>query len=190
MTLRTLFCFTFLASFLLGGCGTLFEIDLTVVGEKTALERQVLGTYQDLGRDLTVYSSVRAVQPDGSLEPPPPTTESQREVLRAINNRRYNRDDLDTLLSAGVLGEANDGLVMMRQSEQLPVGDLTSDLVDQILEEENQDRETIIARLVKTTPGVTEGQRGEVAWIFAQLNQDLAPAGAPVQNREGEWRQK
>jgi hypothetical protein len=172
------------------GCRSLFRIDLTVVGERTALERQVLGTYEELGRDLTTYASVRGVQPDGSLQAPPPATDSQRLVLQAINNRRYNRDDLNTLLTNGVVGEANDGMLALLDMERLGNLDLSRDLVQQVIDEENRDREVIMERLMKTTPGVTENQRSEVAWIFATLNQDLAPEDSPIQTREGEWERK
>ena len=59
-----------------------------------------------------------------------------------------------------------------------------------MVEEENRDRATLLARLMETTPGVTESDRGEVAWILATLNQQAAPKGATLQGRDGTWRTK
>lgn len=171
----------------LTGCSRLLGINLNIVGEKTSLERQVLGTYEELGTDLAVYASVRGVQPDGSLAAPTPMTESQRAVLQAINNRRYNRDDLDAILLSGAVGEGNDGLLVARENPTGPAVALKPELVAQIVDEENRDRQTIIGRLMATTPGVSEGNRGDVGWVFAGLNQDLAPTGSAIQARDGSW---
>jgi hypothetical protein len=54
----------------------------------------------------------------------------------------------------------------------------------------NNDRQLILARLVETTPAVTDEQLPEVFWIFATLNHDAAPAGSWIQDRQGNWRSK
>ncbi|MCC6547889.1 DUF1318 domain-containing protein [Candidatus Sumerlaeota bacterium] len=173
------------------GCAQkLFGINLFVVGEKTSLERQVLGNYAEIGRDLSAYASVRGVSPDGTMKPAPRTTESQAAVLQALGNRRYNRDDLDALLTGGVVGEGNNGKLVVLQETAQAVGQLTPELVARLIEEENRDRGVILDRLMKTTPNVTEADQPEVAWIFATLNQDLAPAGARFQTKSGAWKTK
>jgi hypothetical protein len=184
-----LFSLMLIACLLSTGClGNLFGINLYAVGEKTALERQVLGTYEQIGRDLTVYASVRGVEPDGSLREVPPVTESQQAVMRALANRRYNRDDIDIMLSAGVLGEARSGMLEARRENPFAGLPLSPDLAEAIFREENEDRAVIIERLVTTTPGVTPSDREEVAWIFATLNHEQAPVGSFIQLRDGSWR--
>lgn len=176
---------------MLTGCGgRLLGINLVVVGEQTALERQVLGTYEEIGSDLAAFSSVRAVDPEGNLVEPPAMTESQSAVMRALNNRRYNRDDLDLLLRERILREGNDGFLSFQEGVDAGASSLGAEMTRQIIEEENRDRATLIDRLVLTTPGVTEDDRPEVAWIFATLNQQAAPAGSHIQQRDGEWRVK
>jgi len=179
------------APLLATGCGgNLLGLNVFVVGERSALERQVLGSYEELGRDLTAYASVRGVNTDGTLKPAPLTTDSQQAVLRALNNRRYNRDDVNSLLAAGAVGEGNGGLLVVREESLAQQTDLNAPLVSTVLEEENADRAAILLRLVETTPGVSEQNRSEVAWIFATLNQELAPAGTMLQTREGIWVRK
>ena len=173
------------------GCGgKLFGINLFVVGERTALERQVLGTYEELGRDLASFASVRGVDPEGNIKPAVPTTDSQQAVLQALSNRRYNRDDVHSLLQSGFVGEGNDGMLIVMPNGSASQTDLEPPLVNTVLEEENADREVILQRLLESTPGVTEQDRAEVAWIFATLNQELAPPGAMIQTREGNWVRK
>lgn len=176
------------AALLLGGCGgRLFGVNLAIVGERTALERQVIGTYAELGTELEAYASVRAVDTDGTLNPRPATTPSQTAALRALQNRQYNRDDLDELLRAGVVGEGHDGRVVALVAPIPPVSRITPELIARVVAEENQDRTVILTRLMETTPGIRPEDEPEVVRIFAALNQELAPAGSLVEPREGQW---
>jgi len=171
------------------GCiGRLFDFNLFIVGEQTALERQVLGNYAALGENLMIYSSVRGVDEEGNLRPPPPATESQQRAFDAMRNREYNRDDVLRLLRLSVIGERNDGLVEVRDGS-ITVPALSSDQIRTIIAEENADRQVLIDRLITTTPGGEEDQ-DEVRWIFARLNHDLAPSGAWLQDRAGRWSRK
>lgn len=173
------------------GCkGPLFSLNLNMVGEKTALEKQVLGNYNEIGRSLDAYASVRGVNPDGTLKPAPEMTASQYAVLQAMNNRRYNRDDLDLLLTYKVVGENKDGILEVLKEEVPNLPGLNGDLARTIIEEENIDRNSILDRLIQTTPGVGKDDRPAVASIFAGLNQQLAPIGSMVQFGDGSWREK
>lgn len=170
--------------------GSLFSINLNVVDQKTALEQQVLGTYGELGRDLTAYASVRGVNPDGTLAVKPERTDSQAAVMQAFSNRRYNRDDIQDLLDLGVVGEANTGLLIWRDENIPDTLEYDRPLAEELVNEENRDRQTILQRLMTTTPGVGDQDREEVEFVFAELNQELAPIGAYIQGRDGAWRQK
>lgn len=178
-----------LVALFLQGCGPLLNLNIKVIGEQTSLENQVLGNYADLGNELLSYSSVRGVDPSGDLNPPPETTESQRLVFAALQNRRYNSDDLILLLRSKILGEGADGFVVQR-SQDLKAVSLTQDQVDQLITEENADRNVLLERLQKTIFSEAENQEQEIRWIFATINQDAAPTGTPVQSRDGKWSTK
>jgi len=172
------------------GCvGRLFDVNLRIAGEQTSLEKQVLGSYSALGRDLLAYSSVRGVEPDGSLRVPPPATDSQKGVAAAMRNQLYNRDDIDLLLLAEVVGEGRDGMLAVRGAATQPIP-FNSGQVNALVEEENADRAAIMERLMTTTPDVTEADRESVQWIVARLYRDSAPAGAWLQDRTGQWSRK
>lgn len=189
MTTRRIASVALLAAALLAaGCGRLFDVNLFVVGEQTALEKQVLGTYSALGEDLLVHASVRGVAEDGSLKVPPPATASQRAAFDAMRNREYNRDDVDALLAAGIVGEGIDGMLAPRP-EPHGVVDLTAEERTRAVEEENRDRVAVLARLVETS-GTGEADRAAVAAIFAGINRDAAPRGAWVERAAGQWSRK
>ncbi len=192
MTRTIVYTLPLLAALLLAsGCTRPFlGINLFVVGERTALERQVLGTYEQIGRDLATYASVRGVNPDGTLSPPPELTESQQEAIAAMNNRRYNRDDVDLLLRTQLAGEGRNGMLVPLVDQIHPVEGLSAEFIRELIAEENEDREVILARLMETTPGVEDDDREEVEWILAGLNRDMAPQGSMYQRRDGTWRMR
>lgn len=175
------------------GCsGRLFDIQLFIVGEQTSLEKQVQGTYSALNSNLLMYSSVRGVDENGDLVTPPPVTDSQQAAFEAMRNREYNLDDVQLLLRNGVVGEARDGLLEVRDLSASVAG-LDQDAMQAIIDEENGDRQTILERLRQTTSAddmADEQRTEEIGWIFAQINQDRAPEGAFVQDRAGRWIQK
>jgi hypothetical protein len=167
------------AALSLGCQARLFDVNLFVVGEQTSLEKQVLGSYNALGENLLVYSSVRGVDPDGELRELPPATDSQRAAFAALRNREYNADDVQAILAAGLAGEGRDALMQWREED-----------ARRIVEEENADREVLLARLMQTTPGAAPTDEAEVRWILAGLNGGAAPAGAWIEGRDGTWRRR
>jgi len=54
----------------LPGCGGPL-VGVTVVDERTALENQVLGTYEELNQEVLLVASVRYIDPKGKLKPTP-----------------------------------------------------------------------------------------------------------------------
>ena len=170
------------------GCGGI-NVNLFVVGEQTSLEKQVLGSYAALGEDILLYSSVRAVDEEGNLKPPPEMTESQRAAVQAMRNREYNRDDITRLLANGVVGETNDGM-LERRDLSVEIAGLDQSEREQVITEENNDRRALVERLLETSNVDTDEDRAEVRWLFATLNQDRAPDGAWIQTRGGGWTRK
>ena len=186
-----------LALMLLGACAALspgcqarlFDVNLFIVGEQTSLEKQVLGSYNALGENLLVYSSVRGVDQDGELRELPPATDSQRAAFAALRNREYNADDVQAILAAGLAGEGRDAMLQWRE-EPRAIGLISAEDARRIVVEENADREVLLARLMQTTPGAAPTDEAEVRWILAGLNAGAAPAGAWIQGRDGTWRRR
>ncbi|HKK67753.1 MAG TPA: hypothetical protein VJ946_06055, partial [Bacteroidales bacterium] len=54
----------------LSGC-TLAKVDVEMVSERTALENQVLGSYNSLDSQMLLAASVRGVDATGNISRPP-----------------------------------------------------------------------------------------------------------------------
>jgi hypothetical protein len=85
------------------GCITI----ATSYGAETAIERQLLGAYEELDQDLILASSVR-----GDVAAPPGSYESVKAL--AIEGRAlqtFNQDDLELLETKGCVVEALDATI-------------------------------------------------------------------------------
>jgi len=81
--------------------------EVTVTGEKTALENQVIGTYELIEGDTWMIASTRGSTKGTSQK----MSIDKREVLEATQNRKFNKDDIDEFKQDGVLGENNRGFL-------------------------------------------------------------------------------
>lgn len=152
--------------------------EIKVTGERSLLEKQMLGSYQSFSRELWMATSLRGL-PD-SL-----SAAGEREnLLKAIRRRRFNQDDRQRLLTQGWLGEGPDGRLVSR-AEGAPLPE--KELSERVLRQENQDREVLLSRLRRLYPGQ---EPAELLAIFADIQRDEAPKGAWLQRADGGWERK
>ncbi|OPZ81413.1 MAG: hypothetical protein BWY77_00654 [bacterium ADurb.Bin431] len=158
--------------------------ELNVTGEKTALENQVLGAYQQIESDSWLIASARAVGATSSAV----VSGSKKEVIDAVQNRKFNKDEVDELKADKVVGENNRGLLQPLAHPRYD-GDPEYRLyVDQIIEEENNDRLIIYERVL--TINQTSAEAARANEVFAKLNFDNSAPGTMIQNPDGTWVEK
>ena len=182
----------FLATFQTGCLGKLsglVDVNVTVVDEKTLLERQILGAYENLEKDLVMVASVRSVDTEGRLVPLPDFPPGQRKALEALRVREFYRDDVESLKNEGVIGEGKDGYLAVLPTAP-KVDAKRKALLDNVLAQENQARKSLVDRIVETNETLTANDRGKVEKVFAQMNRDAAKDGEWVQSEDGNWSKK
>lgn len=160
--------------------------EMKFTGEKTALENQILGTYQQVEEDVWMVASVRAANPDSQIT----LSEEKRAVLTAIQNREFNKDDIGEFRRDGVVGENAKGYLEIRPHERLNSDPEYKKLVERIVAEENHDRAIIMQRIIDINPNLHAADRAEVEKVFAKLNQDGVKSGEWIQLPDGEWVKK
>lgn len=109
------------------------------VAEPTAIERQLLGAYQKLDRELVWVSSVRG--PGGDLEP---LGDLESQALRMRLLQRFNEDDLAQLRDWGCVAEGQDARVIIRACDRLDGDAQWRRIRDRVVGEENEARDVII----------------------------------------------
>ena len=172
---------------LLAGCGGPL-VGVTVVDERTALENQVLGTYQELNQEVLLVASVRYIDPKGKLQPTPEIPQGKKKVIRAIQRASFNKDDIDQFKRQGILGENNEGGLTLLAADKVEADKKA--FVDNLVQEENADRTIIMQRVIETNEKLSEKDLPRVQKMFAALNRDKARVNDMIQLDSGEWVKK
>ena len=170
------------------GCAFNFEI----TSQRTALENQVIGSYQEIQDDVVTSSSVRSLDESGGKKRIS-MSQMQEEAVKARQNQQFNLDDLDELKEAEVIGEQSDGLIALLPAGIGKAESSTSEqkkLASQILKEENRDRQSIWKRIVMSNESLAEKDLPEVRKTFAKLQRDNAVKGNWLQDEAGKWFRK
>jgi uncharacterized protein YdbL (DUF1318 family) len=171
---------------LLSGC---VSAKINVVDERTALENQILGSYEELDRDMQLLASVRGVDAEGQAQAPPNYTRQRQLAIAARQTQKFNRDDVDELKQAGCIGEANDGTLSKRPCE--PASDPTvAARLKRVIAAENQARSVILHFAVTASPDLTEKNLPQVTATYARMQREKAKSGEWIQKSDGKWIRK
>lgn len=173
-----------------GSCANLVQVKINVVDQRTALENQVLGSYQKIGGDLLLLASVRSIDSQGRLKPVPKLSDNRKKAIKAMQRSRFNLDDIERFKSAGAIGESNNGYLKYMESFQ-PRADQRLELfINNLVVEENEDRKTLYLRVVAINENFRENDLPKVEKIMARLNNDSAKPGEWIEHDSGEWIRK
>lgn len=189
--MRTLTCCLLLP---LAAC-TLAKVDVTVVGERTALENQVLGAYNSLDQEMLLVASVRGVDPEGRLRRPPPKSADQRDAVQAMQVLAFHDDDVRAFKRLGWVGEDRGGLLsafpLERASPPEGLEEFARTYQDgefkSVVSAVNGAREVVMRRAIALNEGLSEGDLPRVREVFGRLNADNALPGDRVQAADGSW---
>lgn len=166
-------------------CGCL-DIRLFVVTEEEALANQITGLLAELDQDLAEYESVRGVDEDGAVRTPPEQTEGVRRVIAAQQRRQFNSDDVRTFRQAGSAGENNEGLLASRPDSRSRDDPAYAAFVQATIAQENEDRLTLMNRVIEVNENYTQKDLPKIQSVFAQQNRDGAEPGVWVQLPDAE----
>ena len=160
--------------------------EVRVTGEKTALEQEVLGTYERLEEDTWMVASSRSARKGdaGAL------SDEKSNVLDAIRRQKFNKDDIDEFKRNGWAGEALNGLLQIRENDLSKNDSLQVQLVTDIVAEENADRSVIMNRVIELKTSLQEASREEVMRIFSRMYQGNSEKGVWIQAEDGSWSRK
>jgi hypothetical protein len=170
---------------LLAGCA-IRAPEVHVTGEKTALEREVVGTYHEMEEDTWMIASTRSTKGEGDVKISP----EKQKVFEALREQKFNKDDIEEFKKKGYIGEDNRGLIQIRPSTELESDTQTMNLIQIIISEENRDRGIIMNRVIELNDSLKKSNQQEILIIFARMNQENSPKGTWIQQGDGGWEKK
>lgn len=176
------------------GC-TLAKVDVNLVGERTALENQVLGSYNALSDDVLLVASVRGVDPSGKIKTPPRKSREYQNAVTAMETLAFHEDDVDAFKRLAWVGENNLGvLTMFPMNREKAPDDLQAfaarypaDEFLSVVKQVNRAREVVMMRVVETNADFTEKDLPQIKRVFAKLNREKALPGEKLQKEDGSW---
>lgn len=186
--------FYLMALFLFLGC-TLAEVRVNVVSERTALENQVLGSYNALTEDVLLVASVRGMDPLGRMQSPPRRSQEHQDAIEAMQILAFHEDDVEGFKRLGWVGENNEGLLTTFPMNKDRVPEDLKEFADRYQEEEfktvvkevNAAREVVMRRVVEINENFTKEDLPKIRRVFAKLNRGNALPGEKIQTEEGDW---
>jgi uncharacterized protein YdbL (DUF1318 family) len=166
--------------------------EIEIKGAQRSLEEEVLGSYDHVGEEVYLLAGVRSIDPVTAVPTPPrPTTASEARALAARRRMEFNRDDVAAFQLQGLVGEGNDGLLVVFGEAMVDIQAADPrrfKLVHDVASEENEDRRVLMQRIVDTNPEL-RGQEGlgAVGRILAAKYRQDAEAGTKLQLLDGTW---
>jgi len=163
------------------GC---IKVTTVNIGQKTSLERQLIGEFEPLTEEEILSSSVRAAAGSGNVA----LDDLHQRAVAARRRQLFNRDDVDELKQRGCLGELHDAQLAVRECEQAGAPDVAERL-QRLVDEENADRAAIIDWALAADRILTAADRHQVVKLYARLIRERAAAGEWFRSDSGGWTQ-
>lgn len=177
--------FFILISLLFIGCAIKLP-KITATGERTALENQIVGSYQMIEEQAFMVATLRGEFPSDSVN----LTQEKRRVLLAFQRQRFNADDIMEFKRNETTGEALNGFIEIIPDQKYDDDPIYKLLVDKIVAEENEDRRLIMRRIIELHPEIDPDDKSKVGLVYSHLKQEASPEGTWIQEPDGSWKQK
>ncbi|MGA1867656.1 MAG: DUF1318 domain-containing protein [bacterium] len=177
------------------GC-TLATVNVDVVSERTALENQVLGTYNSLDNEMLLVASVRGVDSDGHIKRPPHKSQEHQDAISAMQLLSFHEDDLQSFKRLGWVGENNEGFLTIFGMKKETIPSELKEFSDRytegefqsVVEQINNAREIIMRRVIDLNENFSEeADMLRIRRVFGKLNADNALPGEMIQTEDGAW---
>ena len=171
-------------------CLEIYPPAINITGEKTALERQLIGEYHELEQDAWVTSTVMTPSKGNRKA----VINADGELLNAIQIRELNSDIIRLYKDKGLIGEQNNGYIAIvdekkLQSLQSLQSLQESDAIRTIVQQENNARSIIFVKSSGATKS-NETKAIQFAVEFAKEQHAKAKKGDWIQNNDGRWVKK
>jgi len=153
--------------------------EITLTGEKTALENQILGAYDQLTDNNLITTSRRT---SATVQ----GNQQSQAVRLALQRQKFNKDEIDELKRSKVVGENNKGYLEILEHEKYKQDASFKKIVDDLVKQENHDRRIIYQRVLALNHR-KDGERENITSIFAKMQYEDAAPGTKIQQQNGEW---
>ncbi len=162
---------------------------INLTGEKTVIERQIIGDYMELEKDAWTMSSVRTTTGNKNISG---RLSGDPELFKYIKIREFHYDKIKDYKTEGAIGEANTGLIKYMETKKYESSPAEKKILMTVIEEENTARNGIFSRSLYLSRGV-EPSKSDIESFgrgFAEEQRGLASKDEWIQENSGNWGRK
>ena len=160
--------------------------EISMTGEKTVIERQIVGDYRELEKDAWIISSVKTNSGKGKG-----IYEKDKVLFKAMKIRDDLRDRIRVYKKEGVVGEGNDGYLKYIGTPRYSKDKKLKGKLDAVVKQENEARKMIFVRtLTKSTGKPSEKDIAAFGVKFAEEQRAVAEKNDWIQDTSGKWERK
>ncbi len=161
------------------------KVNLT--GEKTVIERQIVGDYQEIEKNAWAISSVK--RPSTGTTPGG-VPKGDGKLIAAMNTRERLLSEIGEYKKEGALGESKSGYLTYIKTSKYESDKLLKKQLMGVMQEENGARKTIFLRCTLSA-GKEDRERAAIfGKNFAEEMKALANKNDWIQKSNGQWVRK
>lgn len=170
-------------------CITVVPPTINLTGEKTVIERQIVGDYRELEKDAWSISSVKTTTGKNASQG---QISGDPEIVKAVKIRDYLSDKLLAYKKEGAAGETAGGYVAYRETRKYESSPELKKALMLVIEEENRARKTIFTRSLINIEGKEPAKEKieNFGKLFAEEQRAVAEKGDWIQDNSGRWTRK
>ncbi len=161
------------------------KVNLT--GEKTVIERQIIGDYQEIEKNAWAISSVK--RPSTGTNPKG-VRKGDAKLIAAMEIREQHLNEIGEYKKDGALGESNTGYLKYIKVAKYESDRLLKKQLMKIMQEENVARRTIFLRCTLSAGKEDETRAAAFGKTFAKERAALANKNDWIQESSGQWVRK
>lgn len=154
------------------------------IGQKSSLEKQLMGEVEPLTEEEMLIVSVRASGMGTTSR-----DDLAGQALAARRRQLFNRDDVEELKGLGCLAEGRQGRLVEHECSARNEAELMTRLT-RMVAEENADRSALLDWAISTDPVLTRADRGQLEEMLGRLFSERAKAGDWLEQPDGSFKQK
>jgi len=165
---------------------------MTITGERSIVESNIIGQYGEIEKDAWAIASVKTSlqSADGVVR----TTVSDPQMFQAMKVMEFHSDEIRVLKTKGVLGENNLGYIQYLAENSAAIEEYEKNpdsrkILFLMIDEENKARRVLFERSLVLS-GIADPSIVQVEAVgkkYAQERADKALEGDWLQNLSGKW---
>jgi len=171
-------------------CCLISPPEISLTGEKTSIENQIIGEYREIEPEAWLEASVLSSVSDHKKTDF--SSPAGQELYQAFKIRRNLADQVRLYKTAGFLGENNQGFLEFRPLPIMKKNKEEHSRIIKIIKEENKARFTVFKNILRLNTNQVPAKE-QITFFgqeFAKEQKALAQKGDWWQKDSGEWVKK